>query len=144
LALRCSSLPGAAAQNRPLRKKIERYSQKLRAVVSTRVADEGRRAQMFVVVDQMEAVHVRFSQESADFVANYRKLNADYDAARPAFDQLFSEYNASRITARNQDLDLHFKLAALATDNEWDAISKAEVNLYEAANAGRASEKGAT
>ncbi len=123
---------------------IERFSQKLRDVVSTRVTDEGRRAQMLLIVDQMEALHVRFSQETSDFVGKYRKLNADYNAQRPAFEQLFADYNSSRVTARTQDLDLHFQLAALATTSEWDAISKAEVNLYEAGTAARAAEPGST
>ena len=138
VAAGCTGTKATTAQ------KIERFSDKLRDVVTTRVTDEGRKAQMLVVVDRMEALHVRFSQETADFVDTYRKLNADYNATRPAFDQLFSEYNASRITARNQDLDLHFQLAELATASEWDAISKAEANLYEAANPARATEQGTT
>lgn len=136
--------PGCGGTKPTTAQKIERFSQKLRDVVTSRVTDEGRKAQMLVVVDRMEALHVRFSQETADFVDTYRKLNADYNATRPAFDQLFSEYNASRITARNQDLDLHFQLTALATASEWDAISKAEANLYEAANPARAAEQGTT
>jgi hypothetical protein len=136
--------PGGGGAKPTTAQRIEGFSQKLRDVVSTRVTDEARKAQMLMVVDQMEALHMRFSQQTTDFVGNYRKLNEDYNAPRAAFDQLFSEYNSSRVSARNQDLDLHFKLAALATAGEWDAISKAEANLYEAANAGRAAEQGAT
>ena len=116
---------------------IELYSQKLREAVSSNVHEEGRRAQLFLVVDRVEALHLLFSQETVEFVESYRKLNADYDSTRPAFDQLFADYNAKRIKARTEALDLHFQLASLATASEWDAIGKAETKLYEEGNAAR-------
>jgi len=116
---------------------IELYSQKLREAVSSNVHEEGRRAQLFLVVDRVESLHLLFSQETVEFVESYRKLNADYDSTRPAFDQLFADFNAKRIKARNEALDLHFQLASLATADEWDAIGKAETKLYEEANAAR-------
>ncbi len=130
----CGSSPPTAEQS------IERYSQKLRETVSSRVQDQGRRDQMLSVVEQMETLQLRFNKETSDFVAAYRKLNADYQAPRPLFDQLFSEYNAERISARRQDLDLHFQLSSLAAADEWDAIAKAEGKLYVAANEARSSQ----
>ena len=114
---------------------IELYSQKLREAVSSNVHEERRRSQLLLVVDRVEALHFLFSQETVEFVESYRKLNADYDSTRPAFDQLFADYNAKRIKARNEALDLHFQLASLATVSEWNAIGKAETKLYEEANA---------
>ena len=66
---------------------------------------------------------------------------ADYDATRSAFEQLFSDYSAKRIKARNEALDLHFRLASLATVVEWNAIGKAELKLYEEVNAARSAEE---
>ena len=54
------------------------------------------------------------------------------------FDRLFADYTAKRITARNAALDLHFKLASLATTDEWDKIGRAEARLYEEVNEARA------
>jgi hypothetical protein len=122
---------------------IERYSQALREGVSNHVTDERRRTEMLSIVDQLEAVHVRFNQETADFIANYRRLNADHDASRPAFDQLFSDFSAKRVEARSQALDLHFQLASLATAAEWDTIGKAETKLYEKVNAARPAKESA-
>lgn len=135
------TVPGCGGTKPTTGQTIERYSQKLRNAVSTNVPDEGRKAQMLSIVDQVEALHVRFSQETADFVESYRKLNADYDSTRPVFDQLFSDYNAKRIKARSEALDLHFQLASLATADEWDAIAKAETKLYEEVNAARPAEE---
>ena len=139
--------PGCGGTKPTSQQTIERFSQELREAVSANVADQGRKTQMLLVVDQLQALHIRFSKETADFVDSYRKLNADYDAARPAFDQLFSDYNAKRVKARDQALDLHFQLASLAARGqgaanagEWDAIGKAEVKLYEEANAARLAE----
>ena len=80
---------------------------------------------------------------TVEFVEGYRKLNADYDSTRPAFDQLFADYNAKRIKARNEALDLHFQLASLATVGEWGAIGKAEAKLYEESNAAPPAEESA-
>src|SRR5215469_15339142 len=85
------SVPGCGGKKQTRAQTVERYSLQLRETVSTNVADEGRKAQMLSIVDQMEALNHRFDQETADFIASYRKLNADYGATRPAFDQLFSD-----------------------------------------------------
>ena len=116
---------------------IERYSLELREAVSSKVPEQDRKARMLSIVDQVEMLNRRFDQETADFVESYRKLNADYDSPRPAFDQLFADYNAKRIKARGEALELHFQLASFATGDEWDAIGKAEVKLYEEVDATR-------
>jgi hypothetical protein len=136
------ALAGCGGEKPTAHETIKRYSQELREAVSTRVPDGERRAQLLMIVDQMEALHLRFSQETADFVASYRKLSADYDAPRPAFDQLFADYSAKRIKARSEALDLHFHMASLASAGEWDAIGKAEIELYEEAGAARPAEEG--
>jgi hypothetical protein len=132
--------PGCGGEQPTRRQTIQSYSQKLREAVSTNVADEGRKTQMLLVVDQIEALQTRFSKETADFVESYPKLNADYSATRPTFDQLFSDYNGQRTKARDQALDFHFQLASLATATEWDTIGKAEGKLYEEINAARPAE----
>lgn len=98
---------------------------------------------MLVIVDQVEELQLRFARETATFVASYRTLNSDYDAERPAFEHLFSGYDAQRIKARSEALDLHMQLGALATTAEWDAIQKAEQKLYEEVTEVRQSEGGA-
>ena len=112
---------------------IERYGQELREVVSARVIEEDRRNRLLRIVDQLEALHLHFSRETESFIRDYRALNAEYDAERPAFEQLFSDYNSRRIEARARALNLHFELASLATAEEWGAIVKAEARLYEKA-----------
>ena len=122
---------------------IARYSTELRDTVSARVVDQPRREQMLQVVDRIEALHVRFSRETADFIAAFRRLNADYSAARPAFDQLFADYGSRRVTARSEALELHYQLASLATEGEWASVGKAEARLYERANESRSGEEAA-
>jgi hypothetical protein len=119
---------------------LERYSLELREVVAAHVSDEQRRNQMLVIVDHVEALNRRFNQETADFIDSYRKLNANYDLARPAFDELFADYGAKRVRARSEALDYHFQLASLATEAEWKSIGSAESELYEEVNASPATE----
>jgi hypothetical protein len=122
---------------------LERYSQDLREAVSSSVPDERRREQMLLIVDQLKAVNLRFSQETADFIENYRKLNADFDAPRAAFEQLFKDYSEKRVKARNEALDMHFQLASLATEAEWSTIGRAEAKMYKKVNAARPAKQGA-
>ena len=131
------AVPGCSRTKPTRSETIDRYSQELREVVSADVPDERRKAQMLAVVDQLEALHRRFSAETLSFIERFHTMNADYDAPRPAFDQLFSDYKAQRIKARSEGLDLHFQLASLATADEWGAIRKAEMKLYEKATAMR-------
>ena len=136
------ALPGCSGK--PTREQsIQQYSQDLRDAVSNSVPDERRREQMLLIVDQLRAVNLRFSQETAEFIENYRKLNADFDATRPAFDQLFSDYSAKRVKARNEVLDLHFQLTSLATAAEWNSIGRAEIKLYKKVNETRPVGEGA-
>jgi hypothetical protein len=130
--LLCATGCGGTPPNRS--QTAERYGQELRATVASVVSDEQRRNQLLHVVDEMQALQLRFSRETADFIDSYRKLNADYETKRPVLDQLFADYSRKRVTAREQALDLHFKLATLATPTEWDAIGKAEAKLYKKVN----------
>jgi hypothetical protein len=128
------TLAGCGGKEPTRQQSLERYGLELREAVSSHVHDEQRRSQMLVIVDQVETLNQRFNQETAEFIEGYRKLNADYDAARPAFDRLFADYSAKRVRARGEALDLHFQLASLATEVEWDSIGKAETELYEEVN----------
>jgi hypothetical protein len=132
--------PGCSRTKPTQSEAVARYSQRLREEVSSDVPDAQRKAQMLLVVDQLEALQLRFSEETVSFIERYRKMNADYDSPRAAFEQLFSDYSAKRIKARSEALDLHFRLASLATADEWGAIGKAEAKLYEKVDAARPAE----
>lgn len=126
-----STMVGCGGQKPTTAEAVARYGQDLRDAVTTGVQDEGRRAQLLDIVNQVEALQNGFSQETKDFVTSYRKLNIDYDAERPAFERLFANYNAKRVEARTKALALHFRMAAIASPKEWKAIGKAEARLYE-------------
>ena len=130
-------LAGCSGKKATKTEAVSHYSQQLREVVSTSVLDEGRKAEMLSTVDRLETLQVRFSDDTAKFLEAYRTLNADYNAQRSAFDQLFSDFTATRMKARDEALALHFRLASLATVGEWKPIAKAETELYEEVDAGR-------
>jgi hypothetical protein len=131
-ALTLAAAVAGCGGSKPSREQVlTTYGQELRQAVSTKVADEPRKARMLAILDQLDAVNRRFTEETRTFIDSYRELNADYDATRPAFDRLFSDYSTRRVRARSEALDLHFQLASLATADEWDSIGKAEAKLYE-------------
>jgi hypothetical protein len=117
---------------------IQEASQDLRQAVSGNVADPARRDQMLALVDQIAATQRSFSMQAAEFAAQYSRMNADYDAPRARFEQLFADFNAQRVQSRDRILDLHFQLAALATEQEWRPIGKAEAKLYKNTQQARA------
>jgi hypothetical protein len=121
---------------------IQDASKELRQAVTGNVEDAGRREQMLALVDQIEATQRSFSAQAADFAAQYTRMNADYDAPRARFEQLFSAFNGQRMQSRDRVLELHFRLSALATEKEWKSIGKAEAKLYEDAQLARAETAG--
>ncbi len=141
VGLASAASPGCKSTTPSPEQTTERTTQKLRQVISGEIADAGRREQMLKLVDQIEAVQTRFNEDASAFVAKYQSVNGDYDAPRAAFDQLFSDFDADRIRARNQILDLHFQLASLATDSEWGPIGKAEVKMYEGVGEARTAQE---
>jgi len=129
----CTSACGGTKPTKA--EQVERYGQELRERIAATVTDPRRRDEALQVVDQMQALQQRFNRETSAFVDNYRKLNADYETTRPTLDQLFADYSNRRVAARNEALELHFRLAALSTATEWDAIGKAEAKLYKKVSA---------
>jgi hypothetical protein len=140
LCVAAFSICGCGGKKPTREEALARYGQELRDAVADKVGDEGRKAQMLQIVDQLEALQVHFSHDTETLVTNYRTLNADYEARRAAFDQLFADYNATRIRARSEALDLHFQLASLATEDEWRSIGKSESKLYEEVGEARPTE----
>ena len=142
LALVTVALAGCSRTKPTVATTVDRYGEELRKAVSSDVHDETRKSQMLAIVDQVEKLHLRFAQETTSFVGSYRKLNADYDAERPAFEHLFADYEAQRIAARDEAIDLHCQLAALATATEWREIEGAEQKLYDEAREARQAAQG--
>jgi hypothetical protein len=137
----CVAAFSACGGKKPTKEQaIAQYGRELHQSVADKVADESRRAQMLAIVDRIEALQLQFTHDTEAMVASYRKLDADYGAPRAAFEQLFADFNATRVRARGAVLDLHFQLAALATDEEWRPIAKAESRLYEELNTARPAE----
>jgi hypothetical protein len=117
-------------------------SHELRQSVTSNVGDPSRRDQMLGLVDQIEATQRSFSAQAAEFAAKFSRMNTDYNAPRARFEELFTDFNTRRVQSRDLILDLHFRLAALATAEEWRRIGKVEAKLYEEAGKARAEQAG--
>lgn len=127
------------AGNRPSpEESLQEASQELRQAVTANIEDPRRRDEMLGLVGQIESVQRDFSAQAADFAARFEALNVDYDASRAQFEKLFADFNSERARSRDQLLDMHFQLTALATEGEWKRIGKAEARLYGEVEAARA------
>jgi hypothetical protein len=123
--------------------KSQEYLHKMREAVFRNVAEKDRRDRMLALVDQMEALERGVNDNAAVFVKKYRELNGNYDAPRAAYDSLFGEFDADVKQARDRFFDLHFRLSALSTAQEWNRIVKYEEEAYEEITKPRVQKEGA-
>lgn len=124
-------VPGCGGAKPSPEAKAQGYVHEMREAVSRSVAEKDRRDRMLAIVDQMEALERSVNGSVAAFVKKYRGLNGDYDAPRTAYDKLFGEFDADIKKARDRYFDLHFRLSALSTAEEWNGIVKYETEAYE-------------
>ena len=60
------AVPGCGRTKATREQAIERYTQELREAISTSVPEERRKEQMLLIVDDLEALHLRFNRETVD------------------------------------------------------------------------------
>ena len=125
------ALPGCKSPPPPPAESAQKFTMELRDAVTGTVTDPARVNQMVALIDQLDAAEVEFNQHVTTFIASFKQLNAGYDTPRAAFDDLFKTYDAQRIATRDRFLEVHFKLTALATKDEWKKIGKVEKKIYE-------------
>jgi len=118
-------------------KPAEGVLDELRAAVAREVKDPDRAKQALALVDEMEQLTITANGDYKDHEARLRALNANYDATPEEFRALFRDFNARRDKREAQTLDIHRRVKALLTPQEWQELAKLrEEALRKAIDAG--------
>ena len=99
---------------------------RLRAAVAREVRDPARAKQASALVDEMQQIVVAAHADLKAHDARLRALNDDYDAAEADFQTAFRDFNAGRDRRQDRTLELNRRAKALVTEDEWNALARAQ------------------
>lgn len=134
LALACAlALAGCAKAPKTTAELVGGPMLEMRQAVERNVVDPGRRAQLLALVGELDGVLQAHSKDLYALSNDLSRLNADYDATREAFDTLASTFAQRSQVRKERALDLHFQMVALTSVEEWNPISKREVEALSGA-----------
>jgi hypothetical protein len=103
---------------------IQEASDDFTAVVYKSVEDPERAARIVEFFDRNREYYGELFAISRKYHAQFRQLNADYDATREQFEQFYGEYDESWIVVRNRILENMFEIKEHTTEDEWQDLVK--------------------
>lgn len=127
-----AALAGCARERRAPAELIGDSMRATRDAVEEVVADGQRRTRLLVLVDDLEGLLQAQSADLADLSARLRRINADPDATRSAFEAEVASYTERRRARRSRALDVHFAMMELTSAEEWDEIVERELDAMDA------------
>ena len=98
----------------------------LRAAIEDAVDDVSREADVLGLLDQFEVEVATLRESMVERRAELRRLNADYDTTREELSTYAATMESRIQDNRRQLLEARGRLVAATTEDEWDAITKAD------------------
>ena len=95
------------------------------------LAEADRRAKVQALLDSLEVDLQTMKETTAQFVADNKELNADYDATRYDFDRLQARFNGDRQRLQQKILTAKFQIKELVTPDEWSKLVNAKNRLMQ-------------
>ena len=126
------TLAGCARDRRALATIVRDSMQATRAAVQDCVDDADRRGRLLVFVDELEGLFLAQTGDLEQLSRDLRRINADPDATRSAFDAQVSAYQERRRARRTHAVDLHFAMMDVTRPEEWSRIVRSELDAFEA------------
>ena len=121
------------ARDRPAPAEIVRDAmQATRDAVQDAVDDKQRRGQLLEFVDELEGLFLSQTGDLEELSRDLRRIHADPDATRSAFDAEISGYQERRRARRTRAVDLHFAMMDVTRPDEWSRIIRRELDAIEA------------
>jgi len=106
---------------------VERQaSEDFRQSIMEVIEDPDREAEVLALVEDLQRDFVKFRESVTKRRTELRRLNADYDATREQFKEYIEKYGAGVELARKAVMQRRMALIAATTEEEWDALQKAE------------------
>jgi septal ring factor EnvC (AmiA/AmiB activator) len=99
----------------------------VKSLVHKEISDPVRADKIVALMEKMNADLNRQRQAMIDSQKELQRLNSDYNTTPEQFKSLMDSAKVSRDKMRQDIMDTYFKIKALTTRQEWEALSKAEV-----------------
>ena len=107
-----------------VQRKIEQAKSAERELLVEVVGDEERLSELLDLLVERDRLVAEYAGLVGAYREEMRELNARYDTTREEFEQAFDEYNGLRAITQKEIVELVAEMKALATAQEWKAISK--------------------
>jgi hypothetical protein len=104
--------------------------QDMQNLVHKEISDPARAEKILALMDQMED-GINFQKMIVqDTQKQFMRLNGDYNTTPEQIQELLDGTKESREKNRQKIMDAFFQVQALTTPQEWEALSKAEIQKY--------------
>ncbi|HWR68104.1 MAG TPA: hypothetical protein VN416_03710 [Desulfomonilia bacterium] len=104
--------------------------QDMQNLVHKEISDPARAEKILALMDQMED-GINFQKMIVqDTQKQFMRLNGDYNTTPEQIQELLDGTKESREKNRQKIMDAFFQIQALTTPQEWEALSKVEIQNY--------------
>ena len=110
---------------------ISRQVRLMQAAAVNTISEPERREKMLVLIDQFEDTIQQHLRDFEAYAAKFQSLYHDYDTSNAILADELVAFVALRQTQRDRIMELHFKMVALTSAEEWEKIIDHELEAIE-------------
>ena len=107
------------------------WIQDLRKGVAENISDPDKTTKMLSLLDKLELELNKMDGYVRAYYETLFSTDADYGATRDEFQRIVDDFNTKIMTMRGTMIDIQFEMRALATREEWKALSDLDKALME-------------
>ena len=133
---------GCASKPSDPQEDIKNSMQVMRSAVIETVKDEERQQKLIILTQSLETTLAEYNLAYSSFASEFGKLNRIYDTPREKLEKLLESFRRTRKDAMNQAMDIHFKMVAQTSADEWRHIVKQELKAFESVRESRLLQQG--
>ena len=130
-------LSGCASKPSDPQEEIKNNMQVMRSAVIETVKDVERQRKLIILTQSLETALAEYNLAYSSFVSEFGKLNRIYDTPREKLEKLLESFRRTRKDAMNEVIDIHFKMVAQTSEDEWSHIVKQELKAIESVRESR-------
>jgi hypothetical protein len=98
-----------------------------KALIHKEVSDPVKAEAIVALTIQMKADLDALMKVNIDTQKEFQSLNTNYDTTHAQFEEFLADSRQAKDKAREKILDAYFRIKALTTPQEWEVISKIEM-----------------
>ena len=122
-----------SATKTELKDRITQHSDLMRKEIEKILSEEERRNEFLALIQEMEHALYQHTRDFDDFGEEIKELYTDFDSRREVIEESITAYKVKRRQVREQILNIHFKMMALTSADEWEQILAFEMGAIESA-----------